>query len=385
MLSWIDWLNLLLVPGLLIGFTVHELGHALTAYYLGDYSQAEKGRITANPVKHISWIGGLLFITFGFGWPKPINFNPKNFKHQSLDTYLVSLAGPCANFLVSLLFFILTLVLMWVLRLTQQIDPDQFSTIMFFNRNNALASLSGGEALQEVVVWVIAFSNRVWVVNFVLAVISLIPLPPFDGFTIILSLFGLIREKRIQDLRGDDAVDEPVMPTASAAKEPAQPLTRSLLEQTSVEADVPVNKKQSMAEIHFKFGTEYHSQQKFDDAIARYRQAIENDAHFGPAYVNMGLAFKAKGHRQEAIHAFRAATRYAQDEKAKSQAWAELHELSALPNINPEIPTTNTDSGATPWTDTKPAPDWIMFGIGAAALFLFFFCIFGFFLVSMMA
>ncbi|MEM7346840.1 MAG: hypothetical protein AAF485_21585 [Chloroflexota bacterium] len=64
------WANLLIIPGILIGYTVHELGHALTAYYLGDHSQVERGKITLNPLEHISWFGALAFILFGIGWPK---------------------------------------------------------------------------------------------------------------------------------------------------------------------------------------------------------------------------------------------------------------------------------------------------------------------------
>ena len=59
--NW-HWLNLLIIPGLIIGFTIHELGHSLMAYFLGDISQVKQGNITANPLKHISWFGTILFI-----------------------------------------------------------------------------------------------------------------------------------------------------------------------------------------------------------------------------------------------------------------------------------------------------------------------------------
>jgi len=235
--------------------------------------------------------------------------------------------------------------------------------IIFFNRISPLTTISGSEAAQEISLWVIAFSNRVWVANFVLAVISLIPLPPFDGFTAALSLVGIIREKRINDL----TENPPSAPQISLLDPPVP----------------PPDKKQSMADIHFKLGAEYHEQGKFDDAIARYRQAVSVNATYGPAYVNMGLAYKAKEQRNEAIHAFRAATRYATDEKSRNQAWAELHDLSALPHTALNHQLKNENSGTRPWTDTKPSPDWLAFGTGIFMLAILFVCIFGLLLITL--
>lgn len=377
--NWFNWINLLFIPGMLIGFTIHELGHALVAYYFGDYAQAEKGKITANPIKHISWLGSFLFLFFGIGWPKPIVFNPKNFKNRYLDSYLVALAGPLANLALSLFIFIGTLLIMTTLLVTEQIDQSQFSDIMFFGRVSRLATDT--TALQNGLLWIIVFSNRIWVANFILGVISLIPLPPFDGFTIALSLVGLFREKRIHDLTGSDHPVETVSQSPQKVPASSGTNTSALTEPISAEA-VKTNKKQSMAEIHFKIGTDYHTAKKLDDAIARYRQSITIDPSFGPAYVNMGLAYKAKDQRNEAIHAFRAATRYAVDERTKNQAWTELQALSALPSSQPGTSDNDRNSGASPWTDTKPAPDWIAFAISLSVLLLMVFCLFGLFLVS---
>ena len=60
----IHWTNLLIIPGLLIGYTIHELAHAFAAYFLGDYSQVERGKITLNPFRHISWFGFFSFLLF---------------------------------------------------------------------------------------------------------------------------------------------------------------------------------------------------------------------------------------------------------------------------------------------------------------------------------
>lgn len=358
----LHWSNLLFLPGLLVGFTVHELGHSITAYFLGDTSQIKKGAISANPSKHISWMGTIFFIFFGVGWPKLLQFDPEHFKDRYLDTFLVSIAGAAANLAASVVIFAMSVSLLGLLRLFNLLDGDQFATIMFFNRTSELAALDFPQALQNASVWIIAFTNRIWVANFILALISLIPLPPFDGFTAVMSLLGVTKERRLSQL--------------------AEPAV--MRETKMVEPPKIVSKKQSMADIHFKLGTDYHRQQQFTDAIARYRQAIMADSTFGPAYVNMGLAYKAKDQRSEAIQAFRGATRYAHDEKSKNQAWGELHNLSALPDISPpEQESKSNSTGSTPWTDTKPSPDWIAFWAGAIALVFTFSCIVGILLTNL--
>ena len=265
------------------------------------------------------------------------------------------MAGPTANFASSAIIFIISALLIGLLSLANQLTTDQATGILFFSRANDLALLEFSDALQNVYIWVITFTNRIWVANFILALISLIPLPPFDGFTAILSLIGLIKEKRINDLS-----EEPL------------PIPQ---ESTLIKPEQNTNKKESIADIHFRLGTEYHQQQKFDDAIARYRQAIRADSTFGPAYVNMGLAYKAKDQRQEAIQALKGATSYATDEKSKTQAWVELHSLSAVPDspLNGQI--SDERSGKEPWTDITPAPDWLYFGAGVIMLILIFSCI----------
>ena len=68
------------LPGIIIGLTVHEYCHALAAYKLGDHTAREMGRLTLNPLKHIDPIGFLFIIIAGFGWAKPVQFNPENLR-----------------------------------------------------------------------------------------------------------------------------------------------------------------------------------------------------------------------------------------------------------------------------------------------------------------
>ena len=357
----LHWYSFIILPGLLVAFTVHELGHSISAYFLGDTTQIKSGHLTANPLKHISWLGAILFVLFGVGWPKPLQFDSKNFKDRYLDSLLVSLAGPAANLAVSVVIFLVSLLILILLQSAGKIDTHQFSNIIFFNRSSDLASMPSQQAMQDSIVWIVTFTNRVWVANFAIAIISLIPLPPFDGFTAILSLMGIISKQRVSQLKQDD-------------EEKITEVSPSFADVLSLQEAPPVNKKQNIAEIHFQKGLEYHHDEKFDDAIARYRLAIENDPSFGPAYINMGLAYKAKTQKKEAIHAFRGATQYAEDEKSQNQAWAELHNLGAIPSLPPSTSQDKNKSGAVPWTDTRPTPNWVRLAIGLITMILAFTC-----------
>ena len=351
-----NWYSLLILPGLLVGFTVHELGHSIAAYLLGDTSQVEKGNLTANPFKHVSWLGAILFVLVGIGWPKPLQFDPKHFKDRFLDTLLVSLAGPTANFLTSAIVFSLSLGALAILGVSQQIDGQQLTHIIFFSRSTDPAIFGDGSLWGSPLMWIIAITNRVWVANFALGMVSLIPLPPFDGFTAILSFLGVVRQRRLSALIENDP-HPPISPADIIEPKPAP------------------SKKKTIADIHFQKGVEYHQQQKYDDAIARYRLAIQADPSFGPAYVNLGLAHKAKGQTKEAIHALRGATQHASDTLSRNQAWAELHNLNAIPDAPPPQPAnSSTGTGTIPWTNTKPTPNWTALGMGMLLLVLTFSC-----------
>lgn len=355
------WVNFLLIPGLIIGFTAHELGHNLTAYFLGDATEMKRGGITANPFRHISWLGTALFMLTGIGWPKTLKFNPEAFKDRFLDSFLVAIAGPTANLLVALLVFVGSIVIVGCLRLFNQIDNQQVSNILFFNAARFPVDLPPAEALKDATVWIAALTNRIWVANFILAIFSLIPLPLFDGFTAALSLLGILREKRLRQLTDDlNADDEDALLVA------LQPQKKP-------------NHKQTITEIHYNTGMAYHRRRQFDDAIARYRLAIHADPGFGPAYINMGLAYKAKNQPDEASHAFKGATRYAQDEKSRNQAMAELGTLNGSPAASEAAPT-----DIAPWTDISPTPNWLSLATGLFFLALPFTCTLLFLLITIL-
>lgn len=336
------WTNLLILPGIIAGFTAHELGHAFVAYLLGDLSQIQRGRLTLNPFRHISWFGALTFVLFGFGWARPVQLDPNHFKRRYLSTFLVAIAGATANLLLAGCVLVLTLVLVSLVAIISQQDPSQVMDLLI-NAESATQA--------NIVSWTAAFTTYVLYANLALAFFNLLPFPTLDGFTALASLINMLREHG--DQQGSSAASQ--LPPHT---EPASP---------------PASRTRQPADIHFKLGAEYHAGGRHEDAIARYRQAIASDRNFGPAYVNMGLAYLAINRRTRAIQAFRGATRYASDEVSRREAWAQLHKLSESPPLTEQpspsaIPTEYPPASLPetgPWTNSRPAPNWLALGVSS--------------------
>lgn len=87
---------------LLLALPVHELAHAATAVALGDDTPKRMGRYTLNPLVHLDPIGAVLIFLFGFGWAKPVVWNPRNIDiDPRLGSVLVAVAGPLSNLLLA--------------------------------------------------------------------------------------------------------------------------------------------------------------------------------------------------------------------------------------------------------------------------------------------
>ena len=107
--------EVLIVLGIILGSVIlHELMHGVTAYFLGDRTAKEAGRLTLNPIKHIDPFMSLLVPTLlyvmgapVFGGAKPVPINTRNLKGKEWGMALVALAGPLTNFLLALIFFLI--------------------------------------------------------------------------------------------------------------------------------------------------------------------------------------------------------------------------------------------------------------------------------------
>ena len=87
--------------GLITALSIHEFAHAFTADKLGDPTPTYQGRVTLNPLAHLDPLGTLAIFLVGFGWGKPVQFDPFNLKDPKRDTALIALAGPESNLLLA--------------------------------------------------------------------------------------------------------------------------------------------------------------------------------------------------------------------------------------------------------------------------------------------
>ena len=99
---------------IILSVVLHELAHGVVAYWLGDRTAKEAGRLSFNPIKHIdpfmSILVPVLLYMMGapiFGGAKPVPINPHNLKGKEWGMALVALAGPFTNFLLALIFFVI--------------------------------------------------------------------------------------------------------------------------------------------------------------------------------------------------------------------------------------------------------------------------------------
>lgn len=82
---------------LVIAITVHEFAHALAADRLGDPTPRSDRRLTLNPLAHLDPLGTLALLFIGFGWGRPVVFDPYNLRNPRRDAAIISLAGPVSN------------------------------------------------------------------------------------------------------------------------------------------------------------------------------------------------------------------------------------------------------------------------------------------------
>ncbi|MDI6883465.1 MAG: site-2 protease family protein [Patescibacteria group bacterium] len=148
---------------ILFALTLHEYSHAQMAYFLGDPTPGELGRLTVNPLAHLDPFGTIFLFLFGIGWGRPVPFNPLNLRNQRWGPALIALAGPLTNFLMALVVGLI---------------------LRFLSLTNSNL--------------IIFFSIFVWL-NILLGVFNLMPIPPLDGSHIIFSIFpsSLARTKEL--------------------------------------------------------------------------------------------------------------------------------------------------------------------------------------------
>jgi Zn-dependent protease len=131
--------------GLVVAVTVHEFCHAYAADQLGDPTPRVQGRVNLNPMRHLDPLGVLFLLFAGFGWGRPVQFDPFNLKNPRRDAALISIAGPASNFVIAALLSI----------------PLRMSTNF--------------ELLLAPIIYI----------NIILGVFNFLPVAPLDGFKIV--------------------------------------------------------------------------------------------------------------------------------------------------------------------------------------------------------
>ena len=160
------------LPGIIIGLTVHEYCHALAACKLGDFTAREQGRMSFNPLKHIDLIGFLFIIFAGFGWAKPVQFNPENLSRPRRDKAVIAAAGPLSNLVLAFIF--IGLVWGWLALVQAAVSGQIFGTSFQF-------------LLARVIFHIYAALYYGAMINMGLFIFNLLPIPPLDGSHIVFS------------------------------------------------------------------------------------------------------------------------------------------------------------------------------------------------------
>ncbi|HEY0268443.1 MAG TPA: site-2 protease family protein [Methyloradius sp.] len=160
-LTFIQKIAIYALP-VIFAITVHEAAHGYVARFFGDMTAQEEGRITLNPIKHIDLVGTIvipaLSLLLGgilFGWAKPVPVNFSRLRQPKKDMLWVAAAGPAAN---------LVMALFWAVLYKYSVDFGSFA-------------MPAGLMAQAGIM-----------INVVLMVLNLLPIPPLDGGRIAVSL-----------------------------------------------------------------------------------------------------------------------------------------------------------------------------------------------------
>jgi Zn-dependent protease len=161
--SFLTTLSIAAIP-VIFAITLHEVAHGWVARSFGDRTAEAQGRLSLNPIRHVDPIGTvlvpILLLWFGgfiFGWAKPVPVNPRFLRDPRPNMALVAAAGPSANF---------AMAIGWAL-------------VMFLSQG------LGDNAWTQ---WLVLMGAFGITINFTLALLNLLPIPPLDGGQVLMNV-----------------------------------------------------------------------------------------------------------------------------------------------------------------------------------------------------
>lgn len=167
---------------LIASLSVHEAAHAWAAYRLGDRTAERLGRLSLNPVVHVDPIGTLLFPAIAImtglpliGWAKPVPVDIRFLQHPKRDFALIAAAGPTSNVLMAIVGAIL----------------------LFLIPGVAPGDIAG----RAVMTPLFQFLDMFVVINVLLALFNMVPVPPLDGGNVLMGVLPLAGARLIEQIR----------------------------------------------------------------------------------------------------------------------------------------------------------------------------------------
>lgn len=142
---------------IIVGITVHEFSHAWAATMQGDRTPSQTGRLSLNPLAHLDPLGTLMLLIVGFGYGKPVQFDPHQLRNRRFGPALVGVAGPLSNLVMIIVFGLALRVLVFQAGLTS-------------------ANL------------LVLFLTNLVQINVILMVFNLFPIPPLDGSKVLFAI-----------------------------------------------------------------------------------------------------------------------------------------------------------------------------------------------------